>query len=37
MEDLLARVLDTMPEATLARSICVLDRGRIRCCPLPFR
>lgn len=36
-EDLLARVLDAVPEATLAQSICVVDRRRVRCRPLPLR
>jgi predicted nuclease of predicted toxin-antitoxin system len=34
-EGLLSRVLETVAEETLARSICVVDRRRIRCRPLP--
>lgn len=37
IDDLLARVLDVVPEATLGRSICVVDRNRIRCRSLPLR
>jgi len=37
IEDLLVRALDAVPEATLTRSICVVDRQRIRCRPLPLR
>jgi predicted nuclease of predicted toxin-antitoxin system len=35
--DLLARVLNAIPEAALAHSVCVVDRQRIRCRPLPLR
>ena len=37
MEDLLGRVLDRLPEATLSRSICVVDRRGIRHRLLPLR
>lgn len=37
VEELLARVLDAVPERSLTRSICVVDRKRIRCRPLPIR
>lgn len=37
IEELLARVFDAVPEATLAHSICVVDRRRIRLRPLPLR
>jgi len=37
IERLLARVLDAVPERTLTQSICVVDRRRIRCRPLPIR
>jgi len=36
-ERLLERVLEAVPEGTLSRSICVVDRERIRCRPLPIR
>jgi predicted nuclease of predicted toxin-antitoxin system len=36
MRQLLQRVLQSVPEQTLARSICVVDRSRIRCRPLPL-
>lgn len=36
-EQLLARVLQAIPEATLAHSVCVVDRTRIRCRALPLR
>lgn len=36
MCDLLARVLDRVPPETLARSVCVVDKKRIRVTRLPF-
>jgi len=36
MEELLARVLDLLPEEVLARSICVVDRRGLRHRPLPL-
>ena len=36
IEDLLSRVLSAIPEGTLARSICVVDRRQIRCRALPL-
>jgi predicted nuclease of predicted toxin-antitoxin system len=36
-EGLLARVLDAVSESVLMRSICVVDRGRVRCRALPLR
>ncbi len=37
MQGLLERVLATIPEATLAASICVVDRRGIRCRRLPVQ
>ena len=37
MEELLARVLDLLPEDVLARSICVVDRKGVRHRLLPLR
>ena len=37
MRQLLARVLDAVPERTLMLSVCVVDRQRIRCRALPIR
>jgi len=37
MVELLARVLNAMPEDTLTRSVCVVDRRRIRHRLLPLR
>lgn len=36
LTELLVRVLDAVPEASLAHSISVADRRRIRCRPLPL-
>lgn len=36
LAELLAGVLEEIPEATLHHSICVADRKRIRCRPLPI-
>jgi len=37
MEALLARALAAVAEPTLARSICVVDRNRVRCRSLPLK
>lgn len=37
MQELLARALRAVPPSTLQRSVCVVDRSRIRCRPLPVR
>jgi predicted nuclease of predicted toxin-antitoxin system len=36
-QQLLAQVLEAVPESTLGHSICVVDRTRIRCRALPLR
>ncbi len=37
MCDLLARVLDSVPEATLTKAICVVDKNRVRVTRLPLK